>query len=66
MQIYMQWSEDDGYTSYLRKLIIPHLPRFEKLALSQLKVYIEIETTTHFCVCCNFQKTILIRSAEGK
>ena len=47
-------------------MIIPRLPRFEKLALSQFKVYIETETMTHCVVCCNFQKTILIRSAEGK
>ena len=63
MQMYMQWSKDDGSTSSFQKSIIPHLPRFEKLALY---LYIEIETMTQCFVCCNFQKTILIRSAEGK
>ena len=47
-------------------LLIPRLPRFEKLALSQCKVYIETETMTHCFVCCTFQKTILIWYAEGK
>ena len=56
----------NGYTSSFQKLIIPRLPRFEKLALSQCKVYIETETMTHCFVCCNYQNTILIRSAEGK
>ena len=63
VQMYMQWS--DGSTSAFQNLIIPRLPCFEKLALSQLKLYIEIETMTQFSVCCNFKKTILIRSAEG-
>ena len=47
MKIYMQWSKDNGYTSSNPKLIIECLPHFEKLALSQLKVYIEVETMTH-------------------
>ena len=34
MQIYMQWSSDN---------IIECLPHFEKMALSQFKVYIEVE-----------------------
>ena len=62
----MQWSKDDGYTPSFQTLIIPCLPRFEKLALLQFQVYIETETMTHFFVCCDFQKTILIRSSEGK
>ena len=41
MQIYMQWSKYDGSTSSFQKLIIPRLPRFEKLALSQFQLYIE-------------------------
>ena len=62
----MQWSKDDGSTSSFWTLVIPGLPRFEKLSLSQFKVYIETETMTHLFVCSNCQKTILIRSAEGK
>ena len=34
MQIYMQWSSDNS---------IECLPHFEKMALSQFKVYIEVE-----------------------
>ena len=66
MQMYMQWIEDDGSNSSFQKLIITRLPRFEKLALSQFKVYIETETMNHCFVCFNFQKTILIRYYEGK
>ena len=44
--MYMQWSKDDGYTSSYRTLIIPHLPRFEKLALSQFQLYIEAKINT--------------------
>ena len=66
MQNYIKWSKDGGSTSSFQTLIIPRLPRFEKLSLSQLKVYIETETMTHFCVCCNFQNTIIIQSNEGK
>ena len=66
MQMYMQWIKDNGSTSSFRELIIPCQTRFEKLALSQFKLYIETETTTHCFVCCNFQKTILVRYAEGK
>ena len=43
----MQCSKDDGYTSSFRTLIIPCLTGFEKLALSQFKVYIETETMTN-------------------
>ena len=66
IQMYMQWIKDESSDSSFLTLIIPRLPRFEKLALSQFMVYIETETMTHFCVCCNFQKTILIGSTEGK
>ena len=66
MQIYMQWGKDDGYTSSFQTMIIPRLPRFEKLALSQFKVYNETETISHCFVCCNCQNDILIRSSEGK
>ena len=37
IQIYMQWIKDDGSTSYFRELIIPRLPCFGKLYLSQFK-----------------------------
>ena len=43
MQIYMQWSRDNRYTPYDQILIIERLPYFEKMDLSQFKVYIEVE-----------------------
>ena len=46
IQINMQLSTDDGYNSSCRTFIIPRLPRFEKLALSQFKLYIETQTIT--------------------
>ena len=48
MQIYMQCSKDNGSTSSFQKMIIQHLPRFEKLDLSQFKLNIETETMTQF------------------
>ena len=36
--MYMQWSKDGGSTSSFLKFIIPHLPHFEKLALSQFNL----------------------------
>ena len=66
MQIYMQWRKYYGSTSSFQKFIITRLPCFEKLALSQFKVYIKTETMTRFLVCYNYQKTVLIRSTEGK
>ena len=66
MQIYTEWRKDDGFTSSVRTLIIPRLPSFGKLDFSQFKVYIDTETMTHCFVCCNLQKTIRIRYAEGK
>ena len=62
----MQWSKDDGYTSSYQTLIIPRLTRFEKLALSQLQLYIVAQTLTQCFVWRNYKKTILIRDAEGK
>ena len=47
MQIYMQWSSNNS---------IEYLPHFEKMALSQFNVYIEVETMTHCSVCDNCQK----------
>ena len=66
IQIYMQWRKENGYTSSNQKLIIECLPNFEKLALSQFKVYIEVETMTHCYVCDNCQKSIFIRSDNVK
>ena len=66
VQMYMQWSKDDGSNSSFQKFIIPRLPRFDKLYLSQFRLYIETETITQCFVCYNFQKTIIVRSAEDK
>ena len=66
MQIYMQWSKYNDYTSSYQKLIIECLTHFEKLALSQFKVYIDVETMTHCYVCNNFQKRIFIQSDNVK
>ena len=60
MQMYMQWSKDEGSTSSSRKLSIPRLTRLEKLALSQLQLYIEAETMTKCFVCRNLKNTIFI------
>ena len=62
----MQWIKDNDYNSSNQKLIIEYLPHFEKVALSQFKVFIEVETTTHCYVCDNCQKSIFIRSAKVK
>ena len=62
----MQWRKDIGSTSSYRTLILPGLPRFEKLALSQSQLYIEAQTTTKCFVCHYSKKTILIRAAEGE
>ena len=66
MQIYMQWSSDNSYTSSSQKSIIGCLPHFEKLDLSQFKVYIEVEKMTHCYVCDNCQMSIFIQSANVK
>ena len=58
--------KDDFSTSSLQKFIIPRLPRFDKLDMSQFKLYIETETMTRCFASCNHQTTILIRSAEGE
>ena len=39
--MYIQWSKDSGSNSSSQTLIIPSLPCFDKLALSQFQVYIE-------------------------
>ena len=44
--MYMQWSKDDSSTSSFQTLIIPRLPCFEKLDLSQFQLYIETQTMT--------------------
>ena len=38
MLMYMQWSKDNGSTLSYRELIIPRMPCFQKLALSQLRL----------------------------
>ena len=50
VQMYMQYIKDNGSTSPFRKLIIPRLPRFGKMAFSEFKLYIVTETMTHFFV----------------
>ena len=66
VQIYIQWSKDDGSTLSYWTLTIPSLPRFEKLDLSQFQLYIEAQTMTQCFLCRNCKKTILIRYAECK
>ena len=62
----MQCRKDDGYTSSSWTLIIPRLPCFEKLDLSQFQLYIESQTMTRCFVYSNCKKTILVQAAEGK
>ena len=62
----MQWSSDNSYTSSDQILIIECLPHFEKLALSQFKLYIEVEKMAHCYVCNNCQMSIFIQSANVK
>ena len=57
MQIYIQWSSNNS---------IECLPHFEKMALSQFKVYIEVLKMTHFYVCDNFKMSIFIPSSNVK
>ena len=52
MQMYMQWSSDNS---------IECLPHFEKMALSQFKVYIEVEKMTQCYVCDNCKMSIFIQ-----
>ena len=66
IKIYMQWSKDDGSTSSSRKLSIPRLPRFDKLDLSQLQLYIEDLKISQCFVCRNFRKTIAIQTTAVK
>ena len=66
MQIYMQWSKYNSYTSSNQQLIIECLPHFEKLALSLFKVYIKVETMSHCYVCYNCQMSIFIQYANFK
>ena len=66
LQMYIQWRKVDGYDSSSQTLIIPRLPSFEKLALSQFQLYIKTQTMTECFVCCYLQNTIIIRSAEVK
>ena len=66
MKMYMQWSKDGGYTSSSQTLIIPRLPRFEKLFFSKFQLYIESERMHQCFVCHNCKDIILVRAAEGK
>ena len=51
--MYMQWRKDGGSTSSSGTFSIPHLPRFEKLYLSQFQLYIEAQTINRRFVCRN-------------
>ena len=53
IQMYIQWRKDDGSTSSSQTLIIPRLPCFGKLDLSQFQLYIEAQTMTRCFVCRN-------------
>ena len=66
MKIYMQWIKYNGSTSSSQILIIPRLPRFEKLDFSQFQLYIEAQTTNQCFVCHNSKKTVLAWFAEDK
>ena len=57
IQIYIQWSSDNS---------IECLPHFEKMALSQFKVYIEVEKITQFYVCDNCNMSIFIQFSNDK
>ena len=57
IKIYEQWSSDNS---------IKCLPHFEKMALSQFKVYIEAEKTTQFIVCNNCNMSIFIPYSNVK
>ena len=56
-QIYIQWSSDK---------IIECLPHFEKMALSQFKVYIEVEKMTQCYVCNKCNTIIFIQYSNDK
>ena len=66
MQMYMEWSKDNGSALSLQTLIITSLPYSDKLALSQFQLYIEAQTITQYFVCRNRKETILVQAAEGK
>ena len=66
VQMYIQWSKYDGSTSSSRTFIIPCLPRFEKLHLSQFQLYIIAQTMTLCFLFRDCKKTTHIRASEGK
>ena len=66
MQMYMQRIKDDGSNLYSQTLIIPRIPFFEKLALSQFQLFIEAQKMSQFFVCLDCKNTILVRLTEGK
>ena len=57
IKIYIQWSSDNS---------IGCLPRYEKMALSQFKVYIEAVKTTQCIVCNNCNVIIFIPYSNVK
>ena len=57
IQIYEQWSSDNS---------IKCLPHFEKMALSQFKVYIEAVKMTQCIVCNNCNMCIFIKYSNVK
>ena len=57
IQIYIQWSSDNS---------IECLPYFEKMALSEFKVYIEVEKMTRCYVCDNCNMIIFIQPSNDK
>ena len=57
IKIYIQWSSDNS---------IECLPHFEKMDLSQFKVYIEVEKMTQCYVCNNCKMSIFIQSYSVK
>ena len=57
IQIYIQWISDNS---------IECLPNFEKMVLSQFKVYIEAEKMTQCFLCDNCNMSIFIPSSNVK
>ena len=53
--MYKKWSKDDGSTSSSQTLIVPRLPRFDKLALLQLQLYIEAQLFLPSWLLCQGQ-----------
>ena len=60
MHMYIKWRKYYSYDPSYLKLIIPSLPSFYKLALSQFQLYIKAQTITQCFVCRNCQMIILV------